>query len=55
MWAESHHLPFLSSLNLVKFRDFEIVLETGSFCLFYTLLFTLLMEINLIFKITQSK
>lgn len=57
MWVESHHLPFLSSLSLDKFRNLEIVLETVSFSLLYTLpvLFTLPVELNLILKITQAQ
>lgn len=57
MWVESHHLPFLSSLSLDKFRNLEIALETVSFSLLYTfpILFTLPVELNLIFKITQAQ
>ena len=36
MWVESHHLLFLSSSNLDKFRNLEVVLKTMSFSLFYT-------------------
>ena len=36
MWVESPHLLFLSSSNLDKFRNLEVVLETVSFSFFYT-------------------
>ena len=56
MWVESPHLLFLSSSNLDKFRNLEVVLETVSFSFFYTfpVLSTLLLLLSHFSRVTPE-